>query len=180
MLKISSKDVEARARSIEIVHIVNVVSVSGLEPPLIPESVNQEGLEHPAAPQKDMSAHEFFWLEPGQRVPSEIRWIWNPMTGDAHVGTQSRHSGMTPSGTDWDSVLRGFYFPDKKMVAIRSYYWPNGAYDQWDEGHSQLNADIQMAFVMAVKPTLQQQDPGVDFSLNIDNGWLRATGRYSW
>jgi len=185
MLKLSSqKYLEARARQFRIVRSVNVVGVSGLEPPIIesPVSEIQEDLpEVSEVPKVDQNAHPFFWKERGQRVPSEIRWIWNPQTGDMYVGTQSRHAGMTPSGTDWDSVLRGFYFPSNKTVAIRPFYWPNGTYDQWDSDHAELSADIQMIFVTAIQPTLEQQEPAVQFQLNIDNKWLQSTtGRYSW
>ncbi len=188
MLRFSSrKYIEARARRINISR-VNVASVSGLEPPLEPstlEPVNlEESPELAQAPQADLNAHPFFWKESDgslQKDPSEIRWVWNPMTGDLHIGTQDRHSEMTPRDTDWESVLRGFYFPAKKLVAIRPFYWPDGTYDQWDEGHAELSADVQMTFVMAMQPTLQQQDPEVEFKTNIDNKWLQGTtGRYSW
>jgi len=177
MLRVSSKKyVDARARRFRIVHSVNVVGISGLEPPLV------ESLDDPESPPKpDMQAYPFFWKEIGQKTPQEIRWIWNPQTGDMYVGTQLRHAGMTPQGTEWDSVLRGFYFPSNKTVAIRPFYWPDGSYDQWDTGHAELSADIQMIFVTAIEPTLKQQEPEIDFKLNIDNKWLQSTtGRYSW
>lgn len=185
MLRVSSKKyVEARARQINIVTRVNVVSVSGLEPPVIEPVVDdldpagQEQLSQP--PQMDSNTHPFFWMLPGQKVPQEIRWIWDPISGDMYVGTQDRHSEMTPSGTDWSAVLRGFYFPDKKLIAIRPYFWPDGANDYWDGDHAELSADIQITFIMAMKPILQQQDPEVDFQTNIDNSWLQSGGRYSW
>jgi len=183
MLKLSStKYVEARARRIQVVPRVNVVDVSGLEPPIL-ESDPVQSIEEqqPQQPQEDVNVHPIFWKEPGQRTPSEIRWVWDPLTGNMNIGTQSRHSGMTPSGTEWDAVLRGFYFPNQKLVSIRPYYWPNGDYDQWDEGHAELSADIQMAFIMAIQPTLKQQEPEIQFKTNIDNRWLeQTTGRYSW
>lgn len=124
----------------------------------------------------------YLYKEKGQqKVPQEIRWVWDPISGDMYVGTQDHHSEMTPSGTDWSAVLRGFYFPDKKLIAIRPYFWPDGAHDYWDGDHAELSADIQMTFIMAMKPILQLQDPEVDFQTNIDNSWLQqSSGRYSW
>jgi len=88
---------------------------------------------------------------------------------------------MTPQGTDPESVLRGFYFPSTKTVAIRPYYWADGNYDQWDDGHAELSADIQSTFIAGIQTTLRQQEPEVQFKLNIGNDWLQSTtGRRGW
>jgi hypothetical protein len=183
MLKVnSSKYLDARAKQLSIVRSINVVSTGTLQPPRI-----YKDRKNPLAGwEEDKSLFPFFWKEKGmtdstQSEPLDIRWVWEPTTGNMYIGTDSRHAVMTPRGVPGDSVLRGFYFPSKKMVSIRPYYCPSDQWDQWDEGHADLNADVQAIFMMAIKPIIMAQEPGIVFRTNIDNQWLKdETGRFSW
>ncbi len=180
MLKLSSvKYVHARARKLNIVPHIEISQITGLEPPQVPNDPN----DPTQGTKEDRSVHPFLWKELGQREPSEIRWIWDPQTGLMNVGSPSAgmHSSLTPEGTAWDGVLRGFYFPSRKMVGIRPFYWLQGTYDQWDETHQQLNADIMSTFIVALRPSLLNDEPDINFNTNVDNSFLQGLiGRYAW
>ena len=142
---ISSQLKEARVRSLRPVNRINIVKIDGLTP--------REG--------QDPNSFPFTWVEEfSGKVPEEIRWSWNPVNGDMMLGTAMRHAeqidqynrsrsrAKTPGGKiDFDGWLRGFYIPDRNQVLVRTYYWPTDPYDQYDEDHAQLNAEVYSALM---------------------------------
>jgi hypothetical protein len=93
---------------------IKVGKVSGLTPP--------PGMEN---------EFPFFWTDSSGRAPDKIRWVWSPINGEMVIGNDSRHNlqlGENPQYAP-ESYVRGFYFPEYTIVAIRPYHWPNSIYD---------------------------------------------------
>ncbi len=181
MLKVISRQLKkARVRPIRPVNKVNIISIDGLAP--------KEG--------QDPNSFPFTWGDDIYgKTPEEIRWSWNPVNGDMMLGTAMRHAEQidqynrsrsrdkAPSGKiDFDGWLRGFYIPDRNQVLVRTYYWPTDPYDQWDEDHAQLNAEVYATFMTIMNQQFSETDMGeVDYKGNIDNDWLKGNIRnYGW
>lgn len=123
----------------------------------------------------------FLYTLDGSRQPGYFRWCWHPVSGDFVVGTAYRHALMIPRSDDRpaESWLRGFVFSAERLVAVRTYFWPLDAYDDWSAAHAQLDRRVYTAFVALAGPSL----PGFSFVGQVDNRWLvQNFGRYasSW
>ncbi len=120
-------------------------------------------------PPSNKNAHPLQYLDPNTKKPPEvIRWTWSPITGEMRIGPTTTHASQT-GGQPFDSLVRGFYFPQKKLIAIRPFFWPQGAYDYWDESHEELNVKVTNAITTILKLAL----PKAQIEQQTDNQWLK-------
>ena len=114
--------------------------------------------------------------------PFWIRFVWNPQTGRMILGVPLEcyhHKDIIPSSRRYpiDAWVRGFYFPEKRWIGIRPFFWPAGPEDQWNKQHATLNDRIMKALV----PMLRRILPKARIETNIDNNRLaELTGLLDW
>lgn len=145
------------ARLIRIVNHANITTVEGLEPPKRRKARNQ-----------------FYWDQQGAFVPKPpgtIRFIWSPVTGEMRLGTENNHAEQMGKGEGFDSWVRGFFFPEQKLVAIRPFFWPQGAHDVWDAEHADLNNRVMTTISNIMKNLI----PSARIKADVDNNWLRSS-----
>ena len=144
------------ARSLSIVRELNVTSTAGLVPPSWPEG-----------------QHPLWWVQDDskRRHPKIIRFSWLPVTGELRVGVQFRHA-LQVRGHEYpfEAWLRGFSFPQDRAIALRTYYWPQDAYDEFDRSHARLDLRVTRSFLRVLRPRLPDRTL---VYLGVDNPFLR-------
>jgi hypothetical protein len=121
------------------------------------------------APKGKPKAFPFQYVMPMGNAPETIRWVWNPRTGEMRMNPSGFHAQQIKKDEKFDQWVRGFYFPKKKLVAIRPYFSPSGAYDNWDASHAALNENI----VARLTQALNKAFPGAKIEQGVDNQWLK-------
>jgi hypothetical protein len=163
------------ARALEkapIVSRINVTDTGTLQPP--------QGKTGPKL------THPFFWVNQYGVRPDIIRWVWNPITGEMRLGEVHNHAMLISSNDmSFDNWLRGFYFPEKKEIAIR----PFGVSDNFDPEKSKK---IIEKFTVLILPRVKASDSSPSRPIKIvthisgdyvNNSTLRSRyGKYgsSW
>ena len=116
----------------------------------------------------------FLWTKPNGRLPPWIRFIWNPQTGTAVLGTRPdclhHHDLIPPSRRfPFGAWVRGIYLPQHEWVGIRPFFWPYKPTHTWNASHARLNARIGKAVARLVA----QQLPKAKIELDITNTRLQ-------
>jgi hypothetical protein len=140
---------------------LTLVSVIGLMPPL-----------------RSPDACVLKWTLDGRRRPDFFRWSWHPIAGHLVAGTVHHHVDQIPQDATrpFPSWLRGFVFCAEKQIAVRPFFWPLDAYDDWEAAHAKLAKTVYTAFYDLLKPKLR----GYRFAHPVDNRWLLQNySRYS-
>ena len=133
-------------------------------------------LEPPDKGPKYKQEHPFYWKEQFRSYePDELRWSWNPKTGDLVVGADADHIAQINSRyPNIDQWVRGFYIPSKNQVIVRPFYWEqnekNAERVGWDDKHEALNAELIGTIVYLLEATLPKKVKQWEF--NVDNEWL--------
>jgi hypothetical protein len=142
------------ARQFPIVRAMNVTATTGLEPK--PEAGDRLPL---------------WWVEQGTlKTPPIIRFCWQPRTGELRVGTQFRHKlQIMRHEFPFEAWLRGFSFQTEGVVALRTYFWPNGLYDEFDASHRRLDLRVTRSFLRVLRPHLPDRTILYD---GVDNKFL--------
>lgn len=156
---------DGRARCLRIVSKLRIAEARGLEAPA------------------DGSTSPFMWVrEYSNRRPFWIRFVWNPQTGTMIVGTNPacfHHADLMPASRRYPfgAWVRGFYFPEWTLFAIRPFWWPRAKHDSWNESHKELDRRILKVLV----PLLKDQIPSSKVAVGINNAWLaEKTGLTGW
>lgn len=149
-----SKQLKEAARKLRIKNVANVTDNGGLVPP-----------------KNKAAAHPFLWNDPNtQKPPEVIRWVWSPTTGEMRLGPASHHAEQI--GRDqipFDGWVRGFYFPARKQIAVRPYFWPQGPYDDWDASHAELNDQVRNTITNVLRSAV----PNANIQTEVGNSWLQ-------
>jgi hypothetical protein len=146
------------ARNLIIVPRIEVVHTAGL-----------------CCPPRRPYAHPFWWVDARtRRLPQCIRYSWCPVSGLCYAGLEHRHAEQIPPSTEYpfESFLRGFAFPIRRAIALRTFYWPEHAGDAWNNFHAELDARIEKVFLATLRPVMPR---GIKVHHNVDNRFLRQT-----
>lgn len=144
------------ARDLKIVRRIDVIAVSGL-----------------AQPQETPQIFPLWWHEIATgSLPRIVRFIWLPTDGEMRIGLHWRHKLMLPKDAPYplEAYLRGFSFPCDQALALRSYYWPKDAYDDFDRSHAILDRRVAGAFLWGLRPSIPR---GTKIFTAVDNRFLR-------
>jgi hypothetical protein len=147
------------ARHFQVNRLLDITATTGLMPP-------------PWAPER----HPLWWVEHDTRkLPPIVRFIWSPLSGELRVDVQCRHVLLLPWGHKYpiEAWLRGFCFQQDRCIVLRTYFWAEGAYDDYDESHARLDLRISRSFRRLLRPYMPPKTNVFD---GADNAFL--TTRY--
>jgi hypothetical protein len=121
----------------------------------------------------------FLWKAEGKR-PDYLRWSWNPATGDLTIGTVHRHRDHIPASKVYPFAawVRGFYFTKEGLIAVRTFHWPRGTYDDLDSDADRqvcLAASMHICRSLLASGQAGRRTPRI--VLNVDNRWLEQRFR---
>lgn len=125
---------------------------------------------------KDKSVHPFLWHDNcsifAEKLPKWRKWIYHPKLNTLIIGDCTQHLHLIPEKSKHQDImfwLRGFFFPHKKMVAMRPF--TNGHIDNWSLKAIEKNTKIQTI----VADWMRSQNGltfNVKFVFDVDNRWL--------
>ncbi len=160
------------------IHFRNVAS-SGLD-----NEADHPGREDTASRTAMGRTHLFYRNERfSDSPPRFIRWMWDPRTGDALLGTAGRHADIlrrytqtlkekTRRPAPFPLWLRGFWFPVTNELVMR----PFNVAAIGREGDRAFSDRMQRHVKRLIEKQLERKIPRGRFLMNADNAWL--TDRY--
>jgi len=129
-------------------------------------------------PSKKKGVFPFFWKDANGQIPQMIRWSWQPASGDFLITSNAQpnfHSMQIQkfgSGHEYESWLRGFYFPAKNQLVIRTYFNPSGVYDDWNAKHREIDQEVETHFIVLIERVAKHQ---FEVQTGVNNNYLRNT-----
>jgi hypothetical protein len=73
-----------------------------------------------------------------------------------------------PGMPQFNQWVRGFYFPDAKLLAVRTYFDPRDPLDEFDSVYRLLDQRVSDHVVRLLLPCL----PSAKAVTGVDNAWL--------
>lgn len=144
------------ARNLIIVPKIEIVSTTGL-----------------CCPARRPDTHPFWWVRSDtMRQPDCLRFSWCPVNGLCYAGLEHRHKNQIPESNllPFESYLRGFHFPLRREIALRTFYWPEGEDDGWDRSHAELDRRVEDDFLAVLGPVMPR---GIRVHRRVHNQFLR-------
>lgn len=137
-----------------------------------------EGLTPPSGKSRSFP---LLWYRSGTLVPKKpdwIRWMWHPRTGTMYIGRVTNHYQFLKDRAQLLKWVRGFYFPEAKIIAVRTFFNPTHLGVAFSNRHAQIDDAVSQRIVSILKRKM----PRVRYVTGIDNQWLEAyfPGMCAW